>query len=237
VSDDVKEISVHPEPSIAARLEEVRRRITQAALECGRKPTEISLVCVSKTFSASDVRPALVAGERLFGENRVQEARAKWPELKSEFPEARLHLIGPLQTNKVREAVEFFDVIETVDRPKVAQAIASEIQRVGRGPGLFIEVNTGMEPQKAGVSPRDADVFIEQCRRDLGLVVEGLMCIPPEHEHCSPHFALLAEIAKRNGVPCLSMGMSADFEFAIQAGATHVRIGSAIFGARARAHA
>ena len=217
---------------VPGRLLAVHEAIARAARESGRSSVDVTLVCVSKTFPADAIRPALQLGERVFGENRVQEARSKWPELRRDFPDARLHLIGPLQTNKVREAIEFFDVIETVDRPKLARAIADEIQRSGRSPGLFIEVNTGAEPQKAGVSPPDADAFIRHCRDELGLSIEGLMCIPPEHEQSSPHFSLLATIARRNGLRALSMGMSADFELAIQAGATHVRIGSAIFGAR-----
>ena len=172
------------------------------------------------------------SGQRVFGENRVQEAHAKWPALKNEFSGVELHLVGPLQSNKCREAMALFDVIETVDRLKIAEEIAKENSRTGRCPKLYIEINTGLEPQKAGVIPSDADAFIKECRERLSLPIEGLMCIPPEAEPKSPHFALLATIAKRNRLKSLSMGMSADFELAIQLGATHVRVGTAIFGAR-----
>ncbi|MGB8278777.1 MAG: YggS family pyridoxal phosphate-dependent enzyme [Methylovirgula sp.] len=214
------------------RLAEIRARIAQAARDCGRTPEAVTLVCVSKTFGPEDIKPVLEAGERIFGENKVQEATAKWPELKRLYPGVQLHLIGPLQTNKVREAVEFFDVIETVDRPKLAAALAREIARSGRHPKLYVQVNTGAEPQKAGILPQEADDFIASCRKDYGLEISGLMCIPPVDEQASPHFALLSEIAKRNGIALLSMGMSADFELAIQLGATHVRVGAAIFGKR-----
>ena len=218
--------------TVGERLALVRQRIARAAGDAGRRFGDVTLVCVSKTFGVDDILPALEAGERIFGENRVQEARAKWPALKARFPDAELHLIGPLQSNKVREAVELFDVIETVDRPKIAEALAAEVKRSGRHPRLFIEINTGAEPQKAGVLPDAADAFIAHCVGTLGLDIAGLMCIPPENEQRSPHFALLADIAGRNGLRGLSMGMSADFELAIQLGATHVRVGSAIFGAR-----
>jgi len=221
-----------PPETPLSRLARIRERIARAARGAGRNPHEITLVCVSKTFGAGEVRPVLGAGERVFGENRVQEALAKWPQLHAEFPSVELHLIGPLQSNKTREAVGFFDVIETVDRDKIASALASEIQRAGRHPKLFIQVNTGAEPQKAGVLPAEADGFIARCRKDYGLGISGLMCIPPADDQASPHFALLNLIAKRNGLSALSMGMSADFELAIQLGATHVRIGSAIFGER-----
>ncbi len=214
------------------RLARVRAHLAMAATGSGKAPDDVTLVCVSKTFAVEDVIPLLEAGERVFGENRVQEAKTKWPQLKQWFPGIELHLIGPLQTNKVREAVDLFDVIETIDRPRIAEAIAAEIQRTGRHPKLLIEINTGSEQQKAGVLPEDADAFIAYCRAKLSLPIEGLMCIPPEHEQRSPHFALLGTIAKRNGLKALSMGMSADFELAIQAGATHVRVGSAIFGTR-----
>lgn len=197
------------------RLAEIRARIAQAARDCGRTPEAVTLVCVSKTFGPEDIKPVLEAGERIFGENKVQEATAKWPELKRLYPGVQLHLIGPLQTNKVREAVEFFDVIETVDRPKLAAALAREIARSGRHPKLYVQVNTGAEPQKAGILPQEADDFIASCRKDYGLEISGLMCIPPVDEQASPHFALLSEIAKRNGIALLSMGMSADFELAI----------------------
>jgi pyridoxal phosphate enzyme (YggS family) len=215
-------------------LRNVRQRIERATQDCGRKPGEVALACVSKTFPAEAIEPVLAAGERIFGENRVQEAKQKWPELKARFPHVSLHLIGPLQTNKVKEAVELFDVIETVDRPKLAEALAAEIKKSGKAPKLYVEVNTGAEPQKAGVLPQDADSFIHDCRERLGLQIEGVMCIPPQDQQCSPHFALLAEIARRNHIPVISMGMSADFELAIQLGATHVRVGTAIFGARTR---
>jgi pyridoxal phosphate enzyme (YggS family) len=215
-------------------LHDVRLRIARAAEDCGRKPGDVALVCVSKTFPVEDIEPVLAAGERIFGENRVQEAKQKWPELRARFPDLKLHLIGPLQTNKVKEAVELFDVIETLDRPKLAEALAVEIKKSGKAPELYVEVNTGAEPQKAGVLPQDADAFIKDCRDRLGLRISGLMCIPPEDEQRSPHFALLAEIAKRNHIPVISMGMSADFELAIQLGATHVRVGTAIFGVRTR---
>jgi pyridoxal phosphate enzyme (YggS family) len=218
--------------SFEERQAEVRGRIIQAAKDFGRDPAGVTLVCVSKTFPAEAIEPALAAGERVFGENRVQEAESKWPELRSRYPDVELHLIGPLQSNKTREAVALFDVIETVDRPKIAEAIASEMKRSGRRPKLYVEVNTGSEPQKAGVLPQDADAFIHRCRTELGLEIAGLMCIPPEDEQRSPHFALLADIARRNHIPVLSMGMSADFELAIQLGATHVRIGTALFGHR-----
>ncbi len=213
-------------------LADVRSRIVQAATDCRRDPQEIALVCVSKTFDAAAIRPVLEAGERIFGENRVQEALDKWPPLKAAFHGVELHLIGPLQSNKAREAVQFFDVIESVDRPKIAAAIAREIDRLGRAPRLYVQVNTGAEPQKAGILPQEADRFIASCRNDYGLAIEGLMCVPPVDDQASPHFALLGTIARRNGIAVLSMGMSADFPLAIQLGATHVRVGSAIFGAR-----
>jgi PLP dependent protein len=215
-----------------ARLTEVKERIARAARDSGRAPDAVTLVCVTKTIGADDIRPVLAAGERVFGENRVQEATKKWPELRRDFPDLMLHLIGPLQSNKAREAVEFFDVIETVDREKIAVALAEEIAHAGRSPRLYVQVNTGAEPQKAGVLPREADRFIAYCREDLGLDISGLMCIPPVDDQASPHFALLNRIAARNGIATLSMGMSADFELAIQLGATHVRVGSAIFGTR-----
>lgn len=216
-------------------LVEVRERIAQAARDCSRESKDITLVCVSKTFDAAAIRPLLAAGERIFGENRVQEALDKWSPLREETAGLELHLIGPLQSNKARQAVQLFDVIETVDRPKVAEALAREMSRSGRTPRLFAQINTGCEPQKAGILPQEADTFLASCRKDYGLVIEGLMCIPPVDDQASPHFALLNKIAARNGLACLSMGMSADFPLAIQLGATHVRVGSAIFGARAAA--
>ena len=215
-----------------ANLREVRGLIARAAADCGRDPADVRLVCVTKTVPPERIRPVIAAGERIFGENRVQEAHGKWPALKADHPGLQLHLIGPLQTNKAREAVALFDVIETLDRPSLAKVLAQEIQRAGRTPKLFVQVNTGAEPQKAGVLPQDADAFIAQCRSEYGLEPVGLMCIPPIGEQASPHFALLNKIAARNGLTELSMGMSADYELAIQLGATYVRIGSAIFGER-----
>lgn len=217
---------------VAGNLQAVRARIAAAARGAGRSAEAVTLVAVSKTQPAGAVRAALAAGQRVFGENRVQEALEKFPGLRREFPELALHLIGPLQTNKVRDAVAHFDVIETVDRPRLAAALAREMERSGRRPTCLVEINTGEEPQKAGVFPAAADGFIADCRDRLGLPVAGLMCIPPHDEEPSPHFALLREIARRNNLPVLSMGMSADFETAIRFGATHVRVGTAIFGAR-----
>jgi len=219
-------------PVIAANLAAVRARIEAAASAAGRASDAVTLVTVSKTHPADAVRAALAAGQRAFGENRVQEALAKFPGLRRDFPDLRLHLIGPLQTNKVRDAVAHCDVIETVDRPRLAEALAREMERSGRHLPCFIEVNTGEEPQKAGVFPEKADAFVANCRDRLGLAVVGLMCIPPEGEEPALHFALLREIARRNRLDQLSMGMSADFETAIRFGATHVRVGTAIFGAR-----
>ena len=219
---------------IAANLAAVRGRIAAAAEAAGRNAAAVNLVAVSKTKPAEAVRAALLAGQRVFGENRVQEAIGKFPGLREAFPDLELHLIGPLQTNKVREAVAQCDAIETVDRPRLAEALAREMDKTGRRPPCFIEVNTGEEPQKAGVWPMAADGFIAECRDRLGLPVVGLMCIPPEHETPALHFALLREIARRNGLDRLSMGMSADYETAIRFGATHVRVGTAIFGARPR---
>ena len=217
---------------MVGRLQTVREAVARAARGCGRPPQAVTLVAVSKTFDAGEIEPVLAAGQRVFGENRVQEAHAKWPRLRTAFPDIELHLIGPLQSNKAQEAVALFDVIETVDRDKIARALAAAMAKAGRRPKLYIQVNTGAEPQKAGVLPQDADAFIARCRADLGLAVAGLMCIPPVDEQASPHFALLNQIAARNGLAELSMGMSADFELAIQLGATHVRVGSAIFGTR-----
>lgn len=217
---------------VAANLAAIRERMALAAKTAGRAPDEVKLVAVSKTFGADAVRAALDCGQRLFGENRVQEAQAKYPALRAAHPELELHLIGPLQTNKVRDAVALFDVIESVDRPKLASALAAEMARSGRRLRCFIQVNTGAEPQKAGVLPDAADAFIAEARERHGLEIEGLMCIPPVDEEPALHFALLREIARRNGLKALSMGMSADFETAIRFGATHVRIGSAIFGSR-----
>lgn len=218
--------------TIVDRLNATRDAIARAARDCGRDPQGVSLVCVTKTFPAEDMLPLLEAGQRVFGENRVQEARAKWPSLRAAYPDMELHLLGPLQSNKVAEAVETFDVIESVDREKIAQALAAEIKKQNKPLRLLVQVNTGAEPQKAGVLPQEADAFIRLCRETHGLAIEGLMCVPPVDEQASPHFALLADIAARSGLTTLSMGMSADFEQAIQLGATHVRVGSAIMGSR-----
>ncbi|MBY6242408.1 YggS family pyridoxal phosphate-dependent enzyme [Methylosinus sp. Sm6] len=218
--------------SVVDRLKAAQEAIARRARDCGRDPAGVTLVCVTKTFPGEAVVPLLEAGHRVFGENKVQEARAKWAPLRARFPDVELHLIGPLQSNKTREAIETFDVIESVDRPKIAEAIAGEIARQGRRPRLLVQVNTGEEPQKAGVRPQEADAFIRECRERHGLDVAGLMCVPPADQQASPHFALLAAIAERNGLNELSMGMSADYELAIQLGATHVRIGSAIMGER-----
>ena len=220
---------LHPS---ASRLEIVRAEIRKAALGNGRDPASITLVAISKTFAVENIRPVIEAGHRVFGENRVQEAKTKWPALKQRFADIELHLVGPLQSNKAREAVALFDAIHTVDRPKIAAALAEEMARAGRKLKLFIEVNTGAESQKAGVLPENADAFVAECRNTYKLSIAGLMCIPPLDEAPAPHFALLAKIAKRNGLEALSMGMSADFMSAIAFGATHVRIGTAIFGAR-----
>jgi PLP dependent protein len=220
-------------PDIAATLSAVKARIAAAALTAGRPAEAVTLVAVGKTHPPETLRRALVAGHRTFGENRVQEAEAKWPPLRRDFPDIVLHLIGPLQRNKVRRAVRLFDVIETVDRPDLARAIAEAARDEGRCPQLFIQVNTGEEPQKAGVMPEDTDGLVRTCREELALPVRGLMCIPPIDEEPSLHFALLREIARRNGLNELSMGMSGDFEVAVRFGATHVRVGTAIFGARA----
>ena len=213
-------------------MREVRQEIEDTARAAKRAPAEVKLVAVTKTVPIPVIEEAIAAGQLSFGENRVQEAQAKWPALKERHPQIELHLIGPLQSNKVRDAVELFDVIESVDRPKIARAIAEEMTRTGRRPRLFVQVNTGEEPQKAGVLPADINAFIAECRDGLGLAIEGLMCIPPFDEEPSLHFALLAKIARRIGVQELSMGMSGDFAKAIAFGATYVRIGTAIFGAR-----
>lgn len=214
------------------RLDDVRARIAKAERDAGRAAGSVGLVAVSKTFDADTIRPAIFAGQRVFGENRVQESQGKWPELKAETPGIELHLIGPLQSNKAAEAVALFDVIETVDREKIARALAEEIKRQGKSPRLYIQVNTGLEPQKAGIAPDDTLSFVALCRDELGLEIEGLMCIPPADENPGPHFALLAKLAKQCGVGKLSMGMSSDYEIAVVFGATSVRVGSAIFGAR-----
>lgn len=213
-------------------LSAVRQEIARACREAGRDPGGVTLVAVSKTFDATAIEPVIAAGQRVFGENRVQEAQAKWPALCARHPGLELHMIGPLQSNKAREAVALFDAIHSVDRPSLCTALAKEIARQGRRPLLFVEINTGAETQKAGVLPQDADAFLARCRDDYGLSIAGLMCIPPVDEAPAPHFALTAKIAARNGLRLLSMGMSADYPVAIAMGATHVRVGSAIFGAR-----
>ncbi len=218
--------------TIAANLAEVRARIAAAAHAAGRDPAGIALVAVGKTHGAAYIEAALGAGQRVFGESRVQEAQGKFPPLKSAHGDLVLHLIGSLQTNKAHEAVALFDVIETLDRPKLARILAKEMDKAGRRPECFVQVNTGEEPQKAGVLPLEADEFIAFARDDLGLPVTGLMCIPPLDEEPALHFTLLAAMAERNKLAHLSMGMSADFEAAIRFGATHVRVGTAIFGAR-----
>jgi len=218
--------------SVEERLQDVKARIGKAERLSKRSAGSVTLVAVSKTFDAQDIRPAIAAGQRVFGENRVQESQGKWPELKAETPGIELHLIGPLQSNKAVDAVALFDVIETVDREKIARALADEIRKQGRAPKLYVQVNTGLEPQKAGIVPKQTVAFVELCRRELGLSIEGLMCIPPAEENPGPHFALLAKLAKECGVEKLSMGMSGDFETAVEFGATSVRVGSAIFGAR-----
>ncbi len=214
------------------RWRETRAAIARAARDVERDPDSVALIAVSKTMPADVILPVLEAGQRVFGENYVQEAKAKWPALKERFPDAQVHMIGPLQSNKAREAVELFDAIHSLDRESLAKELAREIARSGRAPTLYVQVNTGDEPQKGGVSPAEIDGFLESCRVHHGLLIEGLMCIPPAEDPPSPHFALLAKIAARHGLRGLSMGMSADYEAAIQLGATHVRVGSAIFGAR-----
>jgi pyridoxal phosphate enzyme (YggS family) len=219
------------------RLRQLREALERRARDCGRLPEEVRLIAVSKTFSADEVWPTIaIGGQAVFGENRVQEAAAKWGELRERAgglgKPIELHLIGPLQSNKAREAVETFDVIQTIDREKIAAALAAEIARTGKTPRLFVEVNTGAEPQKAGILPEEADGFLKLCRETYSLEIEGLMCVPPIGELASPHFALLGEIARRNGLVQLSMGMSADWPLAVQLGATFIRVGSAIFGSR-----
>ena len=213
-------------------LERVRSELAAAAQGAGRDPASVTLVAVSKTHPVEAIMPILAAGQRVFGENRVQEAAEKWPQLRRDYSDVRLHLIGPLQSNKVRQAVALFDVIETVDRPKLARALARIMEETGLRPDCMIQVNTGEEDQKAGVKPLEADDFIALCRDQLKLPVRGLMCIPPVDEEPSLHFALLAQIAERNGLEQLSMGMSADYPVAVRFGATHVRVGTAIFGER-----
>ncbi len=220
-----------PHP-IAAALTDVKHEIAAACRETNRDPASVTLIAVSKTFAAEAIEPAIAAGQKVFGENRVQETKGKWPELRARHPELSLHLIGPLQSNKAKEAVAMFDAIHSVDRTSLCEALAKEIGKQGRAPQLFVEINTGAESQKAGILPEDADAFLRACKDTYGLSISGLMCIPPLDEAPAPHFALTAKIAARNGLTQLSMGMSADYRIAIQFGATHVRVGSAIFGAR-----
>ncbi|MBV8392549.1 MAG: YggS family pyridoxal phosphate-dependent enzyme [Alphaproteobacteria bacterium] len=221
----------------ASNLAEVKRRISEAALSASRQAQDVTLVAVSKTHTADRVRELLAVGQRVFGENRVQEAEGKFPALKAEYPDLELHLIGPLQTNKAREAVALFDVIESVDREKLAVTLAKEMERAGKRPQCFIQVNTGEEPQKAGILPNDLDAFVAACRDTHKLPIVGLMCIPPVDEEPALHFALLAKMAAKHGLKKVSMGMSADYEIAVKLGATHVRVGSALFGARPPVHA
>ncbi len=230
---DTSELGTTPETiDVAARMDNVRRRIADAERAAGRAFGSVTLVAISKAHPLQRAASAIAAGQHVFGENRVQEALAKWRELKETTPEVRLHLVGPLQTNKAHDVVKLFDVVETVDRPKLAGTLAREMEKCGRRIDCFIQVNTGEEPQKAGVLPEDADGFVDACRREYQLPVVGLMCIPPIDQEPTLHFALLAEIARRNGLGKLSMGMTADFDTAIRLGATHVRIGTAIFGPR-----
>ncbi|HZP70062.1 MAG TPA: YggS family pyridoxal phosphate-dependent enzyme [Pseudolabrys sp.] len=218
--------------SAAPGLKQVRTEILRACRDSNRDPAEVTLIAVSKTFAADSIEPVIAEGQRVFGENRVQEAKAKWPPLLEKYRGLELHLIGPLQSNKAKDAVALFDAIHSVDRVSLCEALAKEIDRQHRRPVLFVEINTGAEPQKAGVLPQDADAFLGACRDKYGLQVSGLMCIPPLEEAPGPHFALTAKIARRNGLKLLSMGMSADFATAISLGATHIRVGTAIFGSR-----
>ena len=222
----------HKEETAVTRLAGVRRKIAAAAGEAGRDPSSVTLIAVSKTFDAQAILPVLDAGQRVFGENRVQEAQGKWPDLKTRFPDVELHLIGPLQTNKVKDALALFDVMHTLDREKLARALVSERDKGASLPRLFVQVNTGEEDQKAGVRPAEVDDFIASCGDEWQLEIDGLMCIPPVEEEPALHFALLEKIARRNGLSKLSMGMSGDYLIAAQLGATHVRVGTAIFGAR-----
>jgi PLP dependent protein len=213
-------------------LSAVRSEIARACRDAGRDPASVTLIAVSKTFSADAIEPVIAAGQRIFGENRVQEAKAKWPPLLSRHRGLELHLVGALQSNKAKEAVQMFDAIHSVDRASLAEALGKEIAKQGRRPLLFVEINTGAEPQKAGVLPQEADAFLADCRDRWGLTIAGLMCLPPLNEAPAPHFALTGKIARRNGLSLLSMGMSADYPAAIALGATHIRVGTAIFGVR-----
>ena len=221
-------VTAHSPHALAA----VEQQIARACRDANRDPLSVTLIAVSKTFEAGAITPVIESGQTIFGENRVQEAKGKWPALMQAYSGLKLHLIGPLQSNKAKEAVALFDAIHSVDRPSICQALAKEIESQGRSPELFVQINTGEEPQKAGIAPGEADAFIAACRDQYGLTISGLMCIPPVNEAPAPHFALTAKIAARNGLKNLSMGMSADFAIAIQFGATHVRVGSAIFGHR-----
>jgi len=228
VRDGTKDLKM----TVLERFEEIKARMAKAASEAGRDDGGAGLVAVTKTFGADDIRPVLEAGHRIYGENRVQEAEGKWPALKAGFPGIELHLIGPLQSNKAADAVALFDVIETIDREKIARAVKAEMDKQGRKIRLYVQVNTGLESQKAGIAPDDTADFVAFCRKELNLMIEGLMCIPPADENPGPHFALLRKLARENGIERLSMGMSGDFETAIAFGATSVRVGSAIFGSR-----
>jgi pyridoxal phosphate enzyme (YggS family) len=219
--------------NIADNLSEVRINCEKSAAVSKRKPDAVTLIAVSKTFDSNEIRPALIEGQRVYGENRVQEAQGKWSELKQDFNDVELHLIGPLQSNKAGDAVGLFDVIHTVDREKIASALAKEMKKQNRKVSLFIQVNTGSEPQKAGIEPENTEAFHNLCREKYGLEFSGLMCIPPVNENPGPHFALLRKLAQKLDLTALSMGMSSDYETAIEMGATHVRVGSAIFGSRA----
>ena len=221
-----------PASDVASNLATVRREIEAACRAAGRDPGSVTLVAISKTFPAEAVEGAIAAGHSVFGENRVQEAKTKFPPLKARHPQLELHLVGPLQSNKVKDALALFEAIHSVDRASLCEALAKEMAKQGRHPQLFVQVNTGAEPQKSGVLPQDADAFLVRCRDAYGLRIDGLMCLPPLDEPPAPHFALLNKIAARNGLKLLSMGMSADFALAIEFGATHVRVGTAIFGAR-----
>jgi pyridoxal phosphate enzyme (YggS family) len=217
---------------IAAGLAQVRDEIAKACREASREPSSVTLIAVSKTFGEDAVEQAIALGQKTFGENRVQESKGKWPAVRERHPDIALHLIGPLQSNKAKEALTLFDAIHSIDRPSICEALAKEIQKQGQQPLLFVQVNTGAEPQKAGVLPEHADAFIKECHKKYGFDISGVMCIPPLEDAPAPHFALTAKIAERNGLKFLSMGMSADFATAIAFGATHVRVGSAIFGGR-----
>ena len=229
---EITQYSTLPDP--VARLADIKHQILSAATEAALDGASVTITAVSKKHTAATIEKALEGGHRVFGENRVQEAQGKWPALKSRFPDVELHLIGPLQSNKAGDAVALFDVIETVDREKIARVLSEEMTRQDRALTLFVQVNTGEEPQKAGIAPGQADAFIDQCKTQYGLTIAGLMCIPPADEPPAPHFALLKKIADRNGLAHLSMGMSGDFDIAVQLGATHVRIGEQIFGPRPR---